>query len=213
MERVVILGAGDLGLSLRTYLADRGDTRLVGYLDDSRPRGEAVDGVEVLGAAADAPALQRAGAFDRVVYAIGYRNFDVRIQLFESLRREGVRFHGVVHPSAYIHKTAKLGEGVHIFPAAVLDMAVEVEHNVVLNTGVILAHHAHIEPHGYFGPGAKVSGFTRVGTGCFVGIGSTIIEKLTVGERSLIAAGAVVTGDVPPRSLMAGVPAVRKKEL
>jgi acetyltransferase-like isoleucine patch superfamily enzyme len=44
-------------------------------------------------------------------------------------------------------------------------------------------------------------------TGCFVGAGVTILPGLTIGERAFVAAGAVVTRDVPPRSLAAGVPA------
>jgi UDP-2-acetamido-3-amino-2,3-dideoxy-glucuronate N-acetyltransferase len=48
---------------------------------------------------------------------------------------------------------------------------------------------------------------TRVARGASVGSGATIMCGVTVGERSLIAAGAVVTKDVPPGMLVAGVPA------
>ncbi|MBW8840266.1 MAG: acyltransferase, partial [Sphingomonadales bacterium] len=37
--------------------------------------------------------------------------------------------------------------------------------------------------------------------------GATIIGGVTLGENSVVAAGAVVTRDVPPNSLVAGVPA------
>ena len=39
-----------------------------------------------------------------------------------------------------------------------------------------------------------------------IGGGTTILPRVTIGERSFIAAGAVVTKDVPPRSLVVGVP-------
>ena len=39
-----------------------------------------------------------------------------------------------------------------------------------------------------------------------IGGGATILPEITIGERSFIAAGAVVTKDVPPRSFVAGVP-------
>ena len=41
----------------------------------------------------------------------------------------------------------------------------------------------------------------------WIATGATIIGGVTVGENSVIAAGAVVTKDVPPNSLVAGVPA------
>jgi acetyltransferase-like isoleucine patch superfamily enzyme len=41
----------------------------------------------------------------------------------------------------------------------------------------------------------------------WIATGATIIGGVTVGENSVVAAGAVVTKDVPPNSLVAGVPA------
>jgi acetyltransferase-like isoleucine patch superfamily enzyme len=41
----------------------------------------------------------------------------------------------------------------------------------------------------------------------WIATGATILGGVTVGENSVVAAGAVVTKDVPPNSLAAGVPA------
>jgi sugar O-acyltransferase (sialic acid O-acetyltransferase NeuD family) len=211
MRRIAILGAGDLGLSLKTYLEDRGDARLAGFLDDGRARGTEAHGLEVLGGSGDAPALSKAGAFDEVVYAIGYRDFAARARLFDELRAKGVRFAGVHHPTAMVHRTAQLAEGVHLFPGVLVDMAVKIDRNVVVNTGTILAHHAEVGAHGYFGPGARVAGFTKVGEACFVGIGASLVEKIEIGERCVVAAGAVVRESAPAGVLLAGVPAVVKR--
>ena len=43
--------------------------------------------------------------------------------------------------------------------------------------------------------------------GCYLGAGCMILPGVTVGERAVVAAGAVVTHDVPPGTLVAGVPA------
>ena len=45
--------------------------------------------------------------------------------------------------------------------------------------------------------------------GATIGANATIVCGHTIGEYAFIAAGAVVTGDVPPYALMAGVPARR----
>ena len=42
---------------------------------------------------------------------------------------------------------------------------------------------------------------------CWIGAVAVILDGVTIGERSVVAAGAVVTRDVPPHSLVAGVPA------
>jgi UDP-2-acetamido-3-amino-2,3-dideoxy-glucuronate N-acetyltransferase len=47
----------------------------------------------------------------------------------------------------------------------------------------------------------------RVGRGASIGSNASILAGVTIGERSLVAAGAVVTADVPPGVIVAGVPA------
>ena len=48
---------------------------------------------------------------------------------------------------------------------------------------------------------------TRVCRGASIGSGAVIMGGVTVGEGALVGAGAVVTKDVPPRTVVAGVPA------
>jgi acetyltransferase-like isoleucine patch superfamily enzyme len=46
-----------------------------------------------------------------------------------------------------------------------------------------------------------------IGRRCFIGGGSVITPGVTIGDESIVAAGAVVLSDVPPRSIVAGNPA------
>jgi acetyltransferase-like isoleucine patch superfamily enzyme len=48
---------------------------------------------------------------------------------------------------------------------------------------------------------------TRIGKHCFIGARSIILPGLEIGDESIVAAGSVVTKDVPPRSIVAGNPA------
>jgi UDP-2-acetamido-3-amino-2,3-dideoxy-glucuronate N-acetyltransferase len=48
---------------------------------------------------------------------------------------------------------------------------------------------------------------TRVKKGASIGSGAVIMCGVTIGERAMIGAGAVVTGDVPDGAVVAGVPA------
>jgi maltose O-acetyltransferase len=53
----------------------------------------------------------------------------------------------------------------------------------------------------------------QVGDGCWIGAGAKIFGGVTVGASSVIGAGAVVLHDVPPNTLVAGVPAAPKRSL
>jgi acetyltransferase-like isoleucine patch superfamily enzyme len=46
-----------------------------------------------------------------------------------------------------------------------------------------------------------------VGTNVWIGAAATVLPGVTIGADAVVAAGAVVTRDVPPRSVVAGVPA------
>jgi carbonic anhydrase/acetyltransferase-like protein (isoleucine patch superfamily) len=47
----------------------------------------------------------------------------------------------------------------------------------------------------------------QIESGCLIGIGAIVLNGVTIGTGSIVAAGSLVTKDVPPRSLVMGVPA------
>lgn len=51
------------------------------------------------------------------------------------------------------------------------------------------------------------TGPIRIGRGVWIAAGAMILQSVVVGEDAVVAAGAVVTKDVAPRTLVAGVPA------
>ncbi|HTU15163.1 MAG TPA: DapH/DapD/GlmU-related protein [Solirubrobacterales bacterium] len=52
-----------------------------------------------------------------------------------------------------------------------------------------------------------------VGRNVWIGTGATILQGVTIGADAVVAAGAVVTRDVPPATLVAGVPAKVVRDL
>ena len=53
----------------------------------------------------------------------------------------------------------------------------------------------------------------RIGSDVWIGGNATILPGVTIGNNVVVAAGAVVTKDVPDNTLMAGVPAKKIREL
>lgn len=72
-------------------------------------------------------------------------------------------------------------------------------HNVVLAT---LNHH--VDP---ARRGGMVPKPIRLGNDVWVGSGAVVLPGVTIGDGAVVAAGAVVTKDVPPRTVVGGVPA------
>jgi acetyltransferase-like isoleucine patch superfamily enzyme len=66
---------------------------------------------------------------------------------------------------------------------------------------------AHDEAMAYTGRGPEVLAETRIGAGAFVGVHCIVLPGITIGARAVVGAGSVVTKDVPPGVVVAGVPA------
>lgn len=124
-------------------------------------------------------------------------------------------------PGAVIVGAVTLGEGTSVWYGCVLradSSPITVGRDVNIQDGCVL----HADPdfpavlgdRVSLGHGAIVHGAT-VEDGVLIGMRATVLNGARIGEGSLVAAGAVVRPgmQVPPRSLVAGVPAVIRREV
>lgn len=133
----------------------------------------------------------------------------------------------VVDPGAYVHPTAVLigdvivGPGCYVGPCAVLRgdfgrIVLERGSNVQ-DTCVIHGFPKRdtvVEENGHIGHGAVLH-CCIVRRGALVGMNAVVLDEAEIGERSMVAACAFVPAGmrVPPRSLVAGIPAKVRREL
>ena len=122
-----------------------------------------------------------------------------------------------IQSGARIGKKCSFGQNVNVSNNVQVGDGVKVQNNVSLYEGVILEDYVFCGPSCVFTndltPRARLpkgtAGYkkTVVKHDATIGANATIVCGHTVGEYATIAAGAVVTKDVPPHALMAGVPA------
>lgn len=147
------------------------------------------------------------------VYLMGFIGFRMDSLRQELLAKFQIHFDPLIHPSALISPTAKISSGVIINMGSIIASGVFLGNHVAINKGVIIGHDTHLQDYVVVQPGVKVAGHVRIRKGAVLGIGSVVIEDLKIGEYSMIAAGAVVIRDVPSHTLVAGVPAIPKKQI
>ena len=130
----------------------------------------------------------------------------------EIIEKTGRHPINIIHPSAIISKTAKLGYGNLILAGAVINTNAKVGNGCIINTNAVVEHDNLIGDYSQISPGAVLCGYVKIGEFCFISANSTVIPEVTIAPNNIIAAGAVVTRDfVVENCLFAGVPAIWKK--
>lgn len=205
-NRICIIGSGDLGQSIAHYAVDNG-YHVVGFYDDFQ-KTKTIDGFPVLGKLDLIEADYKDNLYDALVCAVGYNHFDFREYVFYKYHCElGIPFATIIDKSCHVDKSAKIGEGVVMFPTAMVDKGCVIENNVLLNVGVTIAHDTRVKEHSFLSPRVAVAGFSTIGKRCMIGINSTIIDHITICDDTRLGGGTLLIHDVTEKGLYVGVPA------
>jgi sugar O-acyltransferase (sialic acid O-acetyltransferase NeuD family) len=210
-KRIAILGTGGNSVDILDTLRDLNDVagggryECVCFLDDNRAHwGERLGGVEIRGPLGLARELDGCWFVNGVGSPANFR------KKAEIIGRTGVpleRFATVVHPTASVSRTARLGPGTVVFQNATITSNVSVGAHVIILPSAVISHDDVIGDYTCITGGVCVSGATRVGEACYLGTNCTIIGGIEIGARSLVGMGSVVLKSVPPDSVVVGNPA------
>jgi len=110
-----------------------------------------------------------------------------------------------------IQKGAFIGKNCKISSHSFICEGVQIEDNVFIGHGVMFTNDLFPKATNPDGSPQTDADWkvieTKVKKGASIGSNATILCGITIGENSLIGAGSVVTRDVPPNTVVAGVPA------
>lgn len=209
IRQVVILGAGGTALDALDILeaANAGGTKYecLGCLDDEPQRwNQRIGAVRILGP------LRLASEFAdaRFVHAIGSpKNFRHRVAILERLGLRADRFQSLVHPTAVVSPSCKLGDGVLVGAHAFLGGRTRIGDGVTILSHAVVNHDSEIGDWTLVASGANIAGGVRVASACYLGAGAALKEGIQVGEGALVGMGSVVIMDVPAEAVVAGNPA------
>lgn len=156
-QTIIILGAGSFGKVVADVAKQLGYEPI--FLDDKSPLaiGPISDYIK----------------FDSPMFpAIG--NNELRLEFCQMLKQSNKNLVSLIHPTAYISPTAKLGNGVIVMPKAIINTNCIIRNGVIVNCGAIIDYDTVVEDGCHIGLGAVINGhnyiakYSKVETGIIV---------------------------------------------
>jgi len=209
--KLAIIGAGNLGREtawlvnrINAALPPEMQWELLGFFDnDPAKQGTTVGTLPVLG---DIAAL---AGWEQPLHAVcAIANAKARREIVEQLQHTAqLSFAVLIDPTAIVADSCRISEGAIICANAVLSIDTGVGKHSIVDMGSIVGHDSNIGDFCTLYPSGNVSGNVTVENGVELGVGAKIIEKLTVGQNTIVGAGGVVVRSLPADCTAVGVPA------
>ncbi|MBT1278309.1 2,3,4,5-tetrahydropyridine-2,6-dicarboxylate N-acetyltransferase [Thermoanaerobacter sp. CM-CNRG TB177] len=120
-----------------------------------------------------------------------------------------------IEPGAIIRDKVKIGKNAVIMMGAVINIGAEIGENSMIDMNAVIGARGIIGKNVHVGAGAVIAGVLEppssvpvvIEDNVLIGANAVILEGVRVGHGAVIAAGSVVIEDVPPNTVVAGVPA------
>lgn len=121
-----------------------------------------------------------------IVMGIGYRDLPGRFAAWNRVIRTGLPTPALIHPCAYVARSASVGLGCVVMAGAVVDRKARLGEVSVVWPGACINHDAEVGCNSFISPNATVCGFAHVGAHSFIGAGAAIADHCQVPQSTRI---------------------------
>ena len=208
MKTLVIIGAGGHGRVVADCAQQLGTYRKIIFLDDCYNKSKNSGDWPIVGLVEEFPQY-----LENSDFIVAFGNNCLRAEVNKKLEDAKANIISLLHPFATISPNTLIGKGVVICANAAINVGTQIADGCIINTGATVDHDCKLQSYVHVAPGVNSAGGVNINKFSWLGIGSTVIESLTLAENTQIGAGAVVTQSTQANSLYLGVPAKRVRAL
>jgi len=206
MRNIFILGASGHGKSILDVVKLEKRYHLIGFIDSIKTVGSDYCGYPILGREADLDGLMQNYQVKDFMIAIGdnYQRFAVAERIQKA--HPSLQLVTSIHPSAVISSDVTIGAGSVIMPHVTVVSGCSIGKGCILNTKSSLDHDSVMGDWSSLAPGVTTGGNVKIGIRSSIGLGGNIIEKVEIGQDTVIGAGSLVLKNISDRLLAYGSP-------
>jgi sugar O-acyltransferase (sialic acid O-acetyltransferase NeuD family) len=209
--KLLVVGSSSHASVLVDAIELVGGYRVVGYLDDTLPRGTVRRGHPVLGGLIDAVSICAVQFINDVVIAIGDNWWRRKVYSDLIFECPNLNFPVVKHPSALIAASAEISKGSTILAHSHVGPGSRVGAFCIINTGSSIDHDCTMQDFASIAPGVFTGGLVQIGECSAIGVGASVSDRISIGSHAVVGTGAVVVRDVPDLVVAYGNPARVKR--
>ncbi|MBA6263212.1 acetyltransferase [Colwellia sp. Bg11-12] len=208
MKKLIIIGAGGHGRVVADCAQQLGKYSKIFFLDDCFNEKKENSEWTVIGLVKDFPQY-----IDEADFVVAFGNNRLRKDILMQLKKEKASIVSLIHPSAVVSPHTFIGKGVVVFANAVINIGATIADGCIINTAATVDHDCELHQCVHVSPGVNIAGGVHIAQLSWIGIGSTIVEYITLADNTQVGAGAVVTQSTQANSLYLGIPAKRVRSL
>ncbi|MFC3092604.1 acetyltransferase [Alteromonas sediminis] len=172
------------------------------WVFDDNPEGSKPLGYHIQGTCE-----QAIEATNKAAYFVAIGANAVRLRLLNALIERKKSLATLVHPSAVVSPSAKIGKASLVVAKAVINADASLGLGCIVNTAATVDHDCVVADGAHIAPGANLCGGVTVGKETLIGAGSAILPQKKIGDKCIVGAGSTVISDIPEGHSAVGSPA------
>jgi sugar O-acyltransferase (sialic acid O-acetyltransferase NeuD family) len=198
---IVIFGAGDIARLAHFYFSTDSDHEVAAFTVDREFRtGDSFEGLPLVDF--DRVAERYPPARHKMFVALSYAGMnELRAAKYEAARALGYELVSYVSSRCTLLTRNGHGDNCFILEDNTIQPFVRIGNNVTLWSGNHIGHDSQIDDHCFISSHVVVSGHVHIERNCFLGVNATLRNGITLGEFTLVGAGALVMKNTRPRSV------------
>lgn len=200
MKNVIIIGAGGFGREVYWWAKHSlqiSEYRFKGFLDDKLFEDSKFTFELPVIATIDNYIVEENDVF---IIAIG--NVSIKKNTVNSMKERGANFLTLIHPTAIVVPTAKIGEGVILAPYTLISDSAVLGDFVMMNIYSSVGHDVTVGEYSVFGPYATAGGGSVMSEGVFLAAHSLVVPYKNIGTNVQISANCTAFKNVDDKALV-----------
>lgn len=209
MAKLVVFGAGDIARLAHFYFSTDSEYEVVAFSVDAEYRtADEFQGLPLV--SVEEAATRYPPSEVKMFVALSYARMNsIRAGKYAQMKARGYELVSYVSSRCSYLSQFPPGDNCFILEDNTVQPFVKIGNDVTLWSGNHIGHDSTIADHCFISSHVVVSGHVDIGPSCFIGVNATLRNSISIAERTLIGAGAVIMKNTRPGSVYPGPRAER----